>query len=106
MTRPTERANAVIRTRQFLTALSTPYGGGIKGVRKDLRAQARALLRHYPSMWEIRMAGEKAPDLFAVEDDDEREGYRGGAGAAPEGDRCDQGSPCCDAHCNNEGGDE
>lgn len=53
MTLPDERTNAVIRTREFLLRLSSPYGGGIKGVPSDVRVQARALLRHFPAAFDL-----------------------------------------------------
>jgi hypothetical protein len=50
MTMPCERTRAVIRASQFLARLSSPYGGGIKGIPRAVRQEARAILRHYP-MW-------------------------------------------------------
>jgi hypothetical protein len=67
MTMPNERARTVLYTRQFLIRLSTPYGGGIKGVKKEVREEARRLLRHYPGLWEMKMASEALPDLFWVQ---------------------------------------
>lgn len=64
MTLPNERTNAVLRTRQFLTRLSTPYGGGIKGVKRDVREEARRLLRHYPGVWEMQAASDALPEIF------------------------------------------
>ena len=49
MTLPHESDRAVKQTREFLVRLSSPYGeGAIKGVRREVRAEALALLRHYP----------------------------------------------------------
>ena len=37
------------QTREFLVRLSSPYvENGIKGVRREVRAEALRLLRHYP----------------------------------------------------------
>lgn len=66
MTLPYERARAVLRVREFLHRLASPYGGGIKGIRKEVRQEARALLRHYPMDCEIELASEKCPELFDV----------------------------------------
>jgi hypothetical protein len=42
----------VAQTREFLVRLASPYvEGGIKGVRREIRAEALALLRHYPYVW-------------------------------------------------------
>jgi hypothetical protein len=49
MTLPEERSRAVAATREFLVRLSSPYvEGGIKGIRREIRAEALRLLRHYP----------------------------------------------------------
>jgi hypothetical protein len=64
VTLPNERTSSILRTRQFLLRLSTPYGGGIKGVKKEVREEARRLLRHYPGVWEMQQASEALPDVF------------------------------------------
>ena len=52
MTLPEQSSRAVRQTREFLVRLSSPYvEGGIKGVRREVRAEALALLRHYPLSW-------------------------------------------------------
>jgi hypothetical protein len=38
----------VALTRKFLLRLASPYDGGIKGIKREVRAEALALLRHYP----------------------------------------------------------
>ena len=49
MTLPEQSDRAVAQTREFLVRLASPYGeGAIKGVRREVRAEALALLRHYP----------------------------------------------------------
>lgn len=49
MTLPYESDRAVAQTREFLLRLASPYvEDGIKGIRREVRAEALALLRHYP----------------------------------------------------------
>lgn len=67
MTLPNERAQAVINARKFLIRLTSPYDGGIKGVKREVREEARRLLRHYPGMWELQKASELMPDIFWVQ---------------------------------------
>lgn len=60
MTLPDERYRAVMQTIQFLTDLcNTPR------VPKTIKEQARSLLRHYPSAWDMKRAAEDCPDVFA-----------------------------------------
>ena len=52
MTLPEQANRAVAQTREFLVRLVSPYvEGGIKGIRREVRAEALALLRHYPHAW-------------------------------------------------------
>ena len=52
MTLPEQSDRAVAQTRQFLVRLASPYGeNGIKGIRREVRAEALRLLRHYPYVW-------------------------------------------------------
>ena len=52
MTLPEQSDRAVAQTREFLVRLSSPYvEGGIKGIRREVRAEALRLLRHYPLAW-------------------------------------------------------
>ena len=52
MTLPHESDRAVARTREFLVRLASPYvEDGIKGIRREVRAEALRLLRHYPYVW-------------------------------------------------------
>ena len=52
MTLPEQSDRAVAQTREFLVRLASPYGeNGIKGIRREVRAEALALLRHYPYVW-------------------------------------------------------
>ena len=49
MTLPEQSDRAVAQTREFLVRLASPYvEGGIKGIRREIRAEALRLLRHYP----------------------------------------------------------
>jgi hypothetical protein len=59
MTLPDERYRAVIQTIDFLTEIcNTPR------VPKAIKQQARSLLRHYPSAWDMKIAAENCPALF------------------------------------------
>jgi hypothetical protein len=70
MTLPEQSDRAVAATREFLVRLSSPYGAdGIKGIRREIRAEALRLLRHYPYSWN---GDYPEPDNAANEDNDER----------------------------------
>ncbi len=60
----------MINTGEFLRRLASPYGGGIKGVRKEVRAEARGLLRHYPMAVDLLLpdawCGDTARQLLEV----------------------------------------
>lgn len=58
MTLPYERTRSVLNTQQFLLRLATPYGGGLKRIPNDVRAEARRLLRHYPSWVDFMIPGQ------------------------------------------------
>jgi len=52
MTLPEQSERAVAQTREFLVRLASPYGeGAIKGIRREVRAWASRMLRHYPLSW-------------------------------------------------------
>ena len=52
MTLPEQSDRAVAATREFLVRLSSPFvEDGIKGIRREVREEALALLRHYPFAW-------------------------------------------------------
>jgi len=60
MTLPDERYRAVVQTQRFLLKiLTTPR------VPKAVKDEARACLRHYPSDYDMSVAAEGAPDVFA-----------------------------------------
>jgi len=63
MTLPDERYRAVIQTKKFLIDLCSPKR--TPRVPKDIRQLANSLLRHYPSDWDMNMAAEQAPGVFA-----------------------------------------
>ena len=59
MTLPEQSNRAVKQTREFLVRLASPYvEGGIKEIRREVRAEALALLRHYPYVWTEQQGGE------------------------------------------------
>lgn len=64
MTLPSQRTTAVLSVHDFLCRLASPYGGGIKGIKREVRAEARRLLRHYPTAADIWQAGEACPAVF------------------------------------------
>lgn len=59
MTVPVERSRAVINTREFLYALMTP--SRTPRVPRDIRQQARALLKHYPTTYDIEQLAQVWP---------------------------------------------
>ena len=60
MTLPDERYRAVIETQKFLAEiLNTPR------VPKEIKAQARSLLRHYPNAYDMQLVARHCPDIFA-----------------------------------------
>jgi len=63
MTLPDERYRAVIETAKFLQALS--YSSEIKRVPLAVRQQARSLLRHYPSEYDMKNVSQTSADIFA-----------------------------------------
>lgn len=66
MTVPVERTNAVLWTHDFLVELIDPKA--TPRVPKSIRDQARRLLRHYPSPFEM--------DVIAKREDDEPEAIK------------------------------
>ena len=59
MTLPDERYRAVVQATKFLTEiLNTPR------VPKQIKEQAKSLLRHYPSAYDMRRAAVNCPDVF------------------------------------------
>ena len=62
MTLPDERYRAVMQAGKFLQALS--YSSETKRVPLAIRQEARRLLRHYPTEWDMDRASNSAPDIF------------------------------------------
>jgi hypothetical protein len=59
MTLPDERYRAVVQTQRFLLRiLTTPR------VPKAVKDEARSMLRHYPSEWDMQRTALQAPDVF------------------------------------------
>jgi len=59
MTLPDERYRAVVQTQRFLLKiLTTPR------VPKAVKDEARSMLRHYPSDYEMQCAAREAPSVF------------------------------------------
>ena len=61
MTLPDERYRSVKYAQQFLARLA---GGEYPRVPKAVRDEARSILRHYPSDWDMKRTAESAPDVF------------------------------------------
>jgi len=67
MTLPYERYRAVNNAREFMYALLDPKQ--TPKVPKAVRQWAHRALRHYPLPYEMKIAAEKAPDLFEAPQD-------------------------------------
>ena len=61
MTLPDERYRSVRWAEGFLQRLA---GGEYPRVPKAVREEARSILRHYPSQWDMDRAAEGAPEVF------------------------------------------
>ena len=61
MTLPDERYRAVLHTEKFLQRLA---GGELTRVPKAVREEARRLLRHYPSAYDLDRLSEAAPHVL------------------------------------------
>jgi hypothetical protein len=61
MTVPIERTNAVIRTQKFLLDLLDPKK--TPRVPRSIRQDARNLLRHYPSEFEMNVIADREDDM-------------------------------------------
>ena len=61
MTLPDERYRAVRMGEQFLQRLAA---GQIARVPKAVCEEARSILRHYPSQWDLDNAAARAPEVF------------------------------------------
>ena len=61
MTLPDERYRAVKYAAEFLQRLA---GGDIPRVPKAVRGEAAAILRHYPTHWDLERIERAAPDII------------------------------------------
>ncbi len=61
MTLPDERYRAVRNTAEFLQRLA---GGHYARVPKAVRGEALALLRHYPTLWDLDQIERSAPHVM------------------------------------------
>jgi hypothetical protein len=82
MTLPNERTYAILRAREFLTRLSSPYlPDGIKKIPKSVRAEARAVLRHFPNWVDLldpeRSLEPEAANEYGERQEKEREQHGG-----------------------------
>ena len=67
MTLPRERTRSVVNAREFLARLVSPYvPGGYKRIPKPVREEALRLLRHFPSVVDLKYA----EDSFCHEEAD------------------------------------
>ena len=62
MTLPDERYRAVKWADSFLQRLA---GGEFPRVPKAVREEARSILRHYPSTYDLDRCAARSPDVFA-----------------------------------------
>ena len=67
MTLPDERYRAVKFAGEFLSRLA---GGEYPRVPKAVRDEARSILRHYPTTWDMQRTALQAPDVFQERMDD------------------------------------
>ncbi len=62
MTLPDERYRAVQWAERFLQNIANPKG--YPRIPGHVRQEARSILRHYPSTWDLDRASNAAPDVF------------------------------------------
>ena len=73
MTMPSEKAQAVLNTRQFLEELLDPKK--TPRVPSAVRKEASRCLRHYPSECDVTKAKELSPDVWGSADKSDFWGY-------------------------------
>jgi hypothetical protein len=74
MTLPRERTRSVVNAREFLARLVSPYvPNGYKRIPKPVREEALRLLRHFPSVVDMKYASESFCPQEADRIMDERE---------------------------------
>ena len=79
MTLPDERYRAVKYAQDFLSRLA---GGEYLRVPKAVRDEARSILRHYPTVWDMDRAAQGAPEIFQEQMEDLHRFVAQGAQAA------------------------
>ena len=62
MTLPDERYRAVVWAGRFLQSLC--YSSETPRVPLKIRQEARSILRHFPSEWDMKRASNGAPEVF------------------------------------------
>lgn len=62
MTIPFERTRALVSTKEFLEALLDPTA--TPKIPRAVRGRAKALLRHYPTLFDIEQAHKALPDVY------------------------------------------
>lgn len=62
MTLPDERYHAVLWAGRFLERLS--YSGETKRIPLKIRQEARSILKHFPSNWDMERAAQSCPEVF------------------------------------------
>ena len=67
MTLPDERYRSVKWAASFLSRLAS---GDIPRVPKAVRDEARSILRHYPTVWDMDRAAAGAPEVFQEQMED------------------------------------
>ena len=83
MTLPDERYRSVKWAQAFLSRLA---GGQYARVPKAVRDEARSILRHYPSDWDMNRAAEAAPEVFQERMEDLHRFVAAGVAAAEKED--------------------
>ena len=69
MTLPSQRTRSVLSTRDFLLRVMSPHlPDSYKRIPRPVREEARRLLRHYPGVVDLSLAGERAPNVFDAEE--------------------------------------
>lgn len=66
MTLPVERTYTMMNVREFLRSLLDPKK--TPRVPREVRLQARWLLKHYPTQYDVEQLAEKAPDVLEMPD--------------------------------------
>jgi len=84
MTLPDERYRSVKYAADFLSRLA---GGEYLRVPKAVRDEARSILRHYPSTWDMDRAAQGAPEVFQERMEDLHRFVAVGIAAAQEQDK-------------------